>query len=169
MKKFNGILLYIVLLLLLTGGSCIRPEQELPSGDHSFYCYIDGELFVPKGFHDVFSESPPNDGLFFVIYEDYFHVHASDNKKYFVMFNIVDWHTGTFQLNNSSGITTDRSINHAIVKINGVWYLSKENSGTVTFTEAGMDENTEGTFEFTLYNENDDSDIIHVTGGHFND
>ena len=31
------------------------------------------------------------------------------------------------------------------------------------------DDNTKGTFEFTLYNENDDSDVIHVTGGYFDD
>ena len=59
-------------------------------------------------------------------------------------------------------------MNHAIIKINNKTYLSKDNSGSVTFTKVS-DTNVEGTFEFTLYNENDDSDTIRVTNGKFND
>lgn len=155
-------------MLFLTNGSCEKPEQEIPTGDNTFSCFINGELFVPKGNTNV-TTTPTNDGLSFYKYEDFFQANIQDYEKYYVMFNIVNWEIGTFNVSNSSGVLTDHSLNHAMVRMDGIWYLSKENSGTVTFSEASIDGNTKGIFEFTLYNENDDSDVIHVTNGQFDD
>ena len=82
--------------------------------------------------------------------------------------NIKDIDLNVINLNESDGSFYNYDINHAIIRKNGVLYLSKENSGTITFTESSSD-NVKGTFEFTLYNENDESDTIHVTDGHFDD
>jgi len=164
MKTLNYSLLIFILALI----SCNNDEQELPTGNHSFYCYIDGELFVPKGNTNIASTSPANDGLNILNYDDSFNINANDYRKYTIMFNIANWAEGTFSLSECDGNFYNYSINHAIVRINGVTYLSKENSGTITFTE-NTQNNVKGTFEFTLYNENNDSDVIHVTNGHFDD
>ena len=107
---------------------------------------------------------------FFLVYDNFFNV-KSYNSDNFVYITIINQNTGEFDLNKSHGIyglDDPNTINHAIIKINNKTYLSRDNSGSVTFTEVS-DTNVEGTFEFTLYNENDDSDTIRVTNGKFND
>ncbi len=167
MKTLKNIFFYSLLLIFFNNASCNK--QEIPTGDHTFSCYIDGDLFVPKGSGNMTSTTPVNDGLFFSKYENYFHTSAKDYKKYTMMFNIVNWEVATFDLVASSGNFYDHSINHAKVRHNNVWYVSKENSGIITFIEADSNGETNGTFEFTLYNENNENDIIHITDGKFND
>ncbi len=162
MKTLLKITFYLFVVLIFTTSSC----RKLPHGDHSFYCYINGELFVPKG-DPNFTTSPYVEPLAFYVNQDNFRVRAF-NSKYHIMINIVDWDIGTHYLSQSEDYY-DYSKNHARVGVNQTWYISKPNSGKVTFTEASLDGNIKGTFEFTLYNENDDSDVIHVTGGHFDD
>ncbi len=162
MKTFKIFLLYSFLMLFLTNGSCKKPD--IPTGDHTFSCFIDGKLFVPKG-NSSFSDGPFNDGLSFLRYDTFFSGSAKDFKEYTVFFNIKDFATGTFNLKASNGSFYDNSYSHAIVRHNNVYYLSKENSGSVTFSEAA--DNVVGTFEFTLYNENNENDIIRVTNGNF--
>ena len=165
--KLLKFLNYSIIIVLLSASSCKRTnEPEIPTGDHSFYCYIDGELFVPKG--NTNFTSPSDDGLFLLKNEDYFKAEVYDYRKYFIMFNISDWSVGTHTLSESDNYY-NYNINQAMVKVNTTWYKSKANSGYVTFLEAGLNSNTKGTFEFTLYNENDDSDTIHITDGHFDD
>lgn len=168
MKSIAKLLNYSIIIILLSASSCKRTnEQEIPTGDHSFYCYIDGELFVPKGNTNI-TTTPYNSGLSYLIYDDYFRAEATDHKKYVVMFNISNWGIGTYKLSDSDNYY-NKSINHAMVNVNGTWYISKNNSGSVTFIEKNSHGNVKGTFEFTLYNKNDDSDTIHVTDGHFDD
>ncbi len=164
MKKVLISLVYLSLLLVFPASAC--KKQNLPSGDHSFYCYIDGELFVPKG-DPNFTTSPYVEPLTFYVNQENFRIRAF-NSKYHVMINIVNWGVGTHYLSQSEDYY-NHSTNHARVGVNQTWYVSKPNSGKVTFTEASLDGNIKGTFEFTLYNENDESDVIHVTGGHFDD
>ena len=166
MKKIKQILIYSGLLLLLTGTSCVD-TTEIPTGNRSFSCYINGELFVPKGSTRL-STSPINDGLSIYSNDNEFYVQARDYEKYTVLFNIVNPTINTFDLSESSGEFHDYNINHAILKTNGKTYLSKSNSGSVTFIEVS-DTNVEGTFEFTLYNVNNPNDTIQVTNGKFND
>jgi hypothetical protein len=84
-----------------------------------------------------------------------------------VTFNITDWGVGFYNLSESNGDYYNHSINHAMIRRDGAWYVSIENSGNVNFIEADIDGNTRGTFEFILYNENDPSDTINITDGQF--
>ena len=167
MKTLLKITSYLFVVLLVSTSAC--KKQKLPSGDHSFYCYIDGELFVPKGEVNLNPKPYDSDGLTFLQYDEFFRAQAK-NYPTTIMFNIVNWGRGTHHLSESTDYY-DFNTNHAMARVNGIWYKSKSNSGSVTFTESRLDgdDNTMGTFEFTLYNENDDSDVIHVTGGHFDD
>jgi hypothetical protein len=169
MKKLIKTIVFLgSLLLLLTSSSC--DNDDIETGDHSFSCYINGQLFVPKGSTNLISTSPSNDGVFFLVYDDFFNV-KSYNSDIFVYITIINQNTGKFDLNTSHGVyglDDPNTINHAIISIGDKTYLSKENSGSITFTEVS-DTNVAGAFEFTLYNENDETDIIKITKGRFND
>ena len=163
MKPIKHYIIYSLLFMLCTSVSCNKTDDEvIPTGNNSFSCYIDGVFFVPKG---SINSNPYDNGLSF-LKSEFFNAKAKDFNKYTVFFNITEFDINTFNISNSSGSFLDYSISHAIVRINGIKYLSKENSGTVIFTEI-TDTNVKGTFEFALYNENDDSDVIHITNGKF--
>jgi len=169
MKAIKELIKYSFIIIFLSSSSCDgSDEQEIPTGNHSFYCYIDGDLFVPKGNPNI-TTSPSNDGLALLQYDSFFQADVKDFEKYVVMFNISNWTEGIFNLSESDGDFYNHSINHAMIKIDDIWYLSKENSGNVIFSEADIEGNTYGTFEFTLYNENDENDTIQITSGHFDD
>jgi len=168
MKPIKYYIIYSFLFVLCTSVSCNKTDAEvIPTGDHTFSCYIDGILFVPKG---SITSMPYDDGLALYIQETFFNATAKNStNNVIVYFTIIDWVEGTFNLTVSNGLfqpSDPNNINHAIVGINGIKYLSKENSGTVTFTTV-TETDVKGTFEFTLYNENDESDVIHITNGNF--
>jgi len=167
MKLIKYYIIYSLLFLLFTSVSCNKPDDEvIPTGDHTLSCFINGDFFVPKG---SITSMPYDDGLTLNRQESHFKALAKDFTKYLVYFTIKDWEEDTFNLTISNGLfppSDPNDINHAIVRINGIKYLSKENSGTVTFTTV-TETDVKGTFEFTLYNENDESDIIHITNGKF--
>ena len=168
MKTIKRVFFFSSFLLLLTSSSC--ETNDIDTREYRFSCYINGQLFVPKGSTNLVSTSPNNDGVFFLVYEDFFNVKSYNSGK-FVYITILNQNIGKFDLNKSHGIyglDDPNTTNHAIIHINNKTYLSKENSGSVTFTEVS-ETNVEGTFEFTLYNENDDSDTIRITNGKFND
>jgi len=170
MKTTKKILLQSTLVLLLTNVSCNKSDV-IPMGDHTFSCYINGELFVPKGSSNV-STTPYNDGLFLVQHDNYYTVQARDYKEFTIYFVIVGWGVGTFSLSESNGFfapSDPKDRNHAIVKKNGTVYLSKIGSGSVKFIVADKLGEVKATFDFTLYNENDENDIIHITNGQFDD
>ncbi len=169
MKTVKEIIKYSFIIFFLSLSSCnSSDEQEIPTGDHSFSCHIDGELFVPRGNPNIFTTTPTNDGLRISITDNFYQIEAHDYSNYTVFINIADNHFETIDLEKSSGSFYDFSINHVIIKRNGVIYLSKDNSGSIILT-SNTNENVSGTFEFILYNENDESDIIQVTNGKFND
>ncbi len=168
MKNILKMLNLILVFILLSSVSCDgNDQQEIPTGNHSFYCYIDGELFVPRGNPNI-TTTPSDDGLRISITDSFYQIEAHDYSKYVIFINIKDINSEIIHLNESTGSFYDYNNNHAFIRKNGVKYLSKENSGTITFTENTQND-VKGTFEFTLYNENDDSDVIHVTNGHFDD
>jgi len=146
-------------LILLTAlffiqASC-KKQRQRPTGNHTLSCYIDGKLFVPRGNPNI-TTSPSDDGYTFYKWDSNTTVIAKDYRKYTVFFNTTNRNIGIVNLSKSSGSFLDYNRNHAIIRKNGVLYLSKENSGTITFIESSAD-NVKGTFEFTLYNENDDN------------
>ena len=167
MKKLIKTIVFLgSLLLLLTSSSC--DNDDIETGDESFSCYINGQLFVPKARPFSITTFPVRKKLTFSTMNSYFSVKATDFEKYRVVFNILDYDIGIFNFSQSDGNVFNNDLNHVIISIGDKRYLSKENSGTVTFTEVS-DTNVEGTFEFTLYNKNDETDIIKVTKGKFND
>ena len=171
MKKLLHCLILGLILALLTNASCTEPEPPIPTGDHTLSCRINGELFLPQGNGGGWSTLPAGDGLNFNKYSNNlsYSVSASNLKKYRVHFGIYKFKVGTFTLTDSDGLffpTGTGEINHAIVLKNGIKYLSKQGSGTVTFIESS-DANRRGTFEFTVYNENNSNDVLRITNGQF--
>ena len=164
MKTIRKILLLGSLLTLLTSSSC--DNDDIETGDESFSCYINGELFIPKSNVNLLDTFPLQEELVFNR-DTYFFIRAV-NKEYGIFFNITNFDLGRFNLNTSNRNNFNYQLNHVIVSTGDKVYLSKEGSGSVTFTEVS-DTNVAGTFEFTLYNENDETDIIKVTKGKFND
>ena len=171
MNKFLNFLILGFVLMLFTNASCTTPDPPIPTGDHTFSCSINGELFLPQGTGGGWSSLPTGDGLYFNKYNnDLSYSVSASNSKYRVYFGIYNWKVGTFTLTDSDGVFhpgDTGEINHAIVLKNGVKYLSKQGSGTVTFIELRDDGNKRGTFEFTVYNENNNNDVLHITNGQF--
>jgi len=168
MKTIKKMLLLGTLLVLLTGSSC--ETNDIETGDHSFSCYINGKLFIPKANVNLLDTFPLQEKLVFNR-DSYFYARATDSKNYRIIFNIEDFHLGVFNLKQGDGDIYENQLNYAVVVAysNGdKTYLSKEGVGTVTFTEVSAN-NVEGTFEFTLYNKDDETDTIKVTKGKFND
>jgi len=166
MKTVKNLFFFILIILLFNNASCEKPIIEPPTGDNTFYCYINGELFVPKS---CVSCVPFYQGYSMLEYDNYFTSRAYDQKKYTVYFTIINWEVGTFNLQDSNGLMAPEDhndINHAIIIKNGIKYLSKQGSGIVNFT-VKTETDIKGTFEFTLYNEDNPNDMIQVTNGHF--
>ena len=163
-KTIKRVLFFSSLFLLLTSSSC--ETNDIETGEESFSCYINGQLFTPKSNVNLLDTFPLQEELVFNR-DTYFFIRAV-NKEYGIFFNITNFDLGRFNLNTSNRNNFNYQLNHVIVSTGDKVYLSKEGSGSVTFTEVS-DTNVEGTFEFTLYNENDDSDTIRVTNGKFND
>jgi hypothetical protein len=171
-KKLLNFLILGFVLALFINASCTEPDPPIPTGDHTFSCSINGELFLPKGTGGGWSSLPTGDGLYFNEYNSNLSYSVSaSNSKFRVYLGIYNWKVGTFTLTDSDGAfhPGDRGeINHAIVLKNGVKYLSKQGSGSVVFT-VGTDADSKGTFEFDVYNENNSDDILHITNGQFDD
>ena len=170
-KKMKKTQKFLILGFILAFSSCTEPDLPIPKGNHTFSCKINGELFLPQGTGGGWSSLPTGDGLYFNKYNnDLSYSVSASNSKYRVYFGIYNRIVGTFTLVDSDGVfhPGDRGdINHAIVLKNGVKYVSKQGSGTVTFIELSDDGNKRGTFEFTVYNENNSSDVLYVTSGQF--
>ncbi|MGJ8745993.1 hypothetical protein [Polaribacter sp.] len=166
MKTIKTIFFFSSLFILLTSSSC-ETNDDLEFGENSFSCYINGELFTPKPSTSI-STSPVSKKLIFNR-DSFFSVSAKDHDKYtiFIMIrNFEDKNSHSLKLNNTQNV--DDSYANIYTLINGKKYISKDDSGIVTFTNV-TDSNVEGTFEFTLYNVNDDNDVIQITNGKFND
>ena len=166
--KTLHILFLFSFLFLLTSQSC-KKKEKLPEGDHTLYCYIDGEFFVPnKSDCNVTSTYPCTEALQFSKTDIIFRVLAK-GEKYILGFNVMNWDVGTFYLENGNPDFYDFKT-YAIVHIRGgATYISRDSSGWVKFEQASPDGDTKGTFEFTLYNVEDSTDVIRVTDGHFDD
>ena len=171
MKKLLNFLILGIVLALFTNASCTGPDPPIPTGNHTFSCRINGKLFLPNGSTDL-STAPFNDGLFFYRYnQDNDFAPIAYNSPTKVNFYIKNFTLGTFSLDDSNGnieYPYSDPIKQATVFYNGKKYLSKQGSGSVTFTiVTGTD--SKGTFEFTLYNENNSNDVLHITNGQFDD
>ena len=165
MAHINKTLIYFVLFLTLFFSSCLKKDTKIPTGNHSFSCYVDGELFLPKPYFDWYK--PNSDGLLISNSYSYITARANDHEKYLITFNVTDSTSNIAMLGETESDIYNTWTDFASLSTNGTVYFTKENSGFVEFTEYS-DTNIIGIFEFTLYNKDDSTDIIHVTDGHFN-
>ena len=174
MKTINRILFFSGLaMLVFVGNSC--ESDDIDPNDYRFSCFIDGKVFVPENkkegegdidFTFLLNTKPSGstEGLTISKYRGFIRLRATNSSGY-VYFSI-DNNIGENLLEYSHGQEGGaHTLNHATVKLHNKRYLSKKNSGSVTFTD--LSASPTGTFEFTLYNENDESDIIKVTRGRF--
>jgi hypothetical protein len=174
MKKLLKFLSPGLVLALFNNASCNEPDLPIPTGDHTFSCRINGKLFLPQAIGGwSTSPSSSHDGLSYYVKPDYFNIQTGNNEYNMFYINIINWKVGTFNLIDSNGYVgpqngDPRDINHVIVIKNGVKYLSKQGSGSVIFTVV-TDTDSKGTFEFDVYNENNNSDVLHITNGQFDD
>ena len=174
MKTINRILFFSGLaMLVFVGNSC--EFDDIDPNDYRFSCFIDGKFFVPEDgrhgepdFSNLLNTKPSGstEGLTISKQRGYIRVKARNSSGDYVFFWIVDYEIGENLLEKSYGRGQGSdAFNYATAKQNIKRYLSKKNSGSVTFTD--LSASPTGTFEFTLYNENDESDIIKVTRGRF--
>jgi hypothetical protein len=169
MKTFKIFTLLAFVILLFSSSSCDSDDlKNRPEGDGTLSCLINGKLFFPKSSSNITSTLPTGNGLRILINERRYQFTAKDFQKYTISFNLVDVGNEIVNLEESSGSFHDYSLNHALLRINSTIYISKQGSGSVTFIENSA-ENIKGTFEFTLYNEDDENDVIRVTDGRFDD
>lgn len=172
MKKLLKFLILGLVLALFTNASCTEPDPPIPTGDHTFSCRINGKLFLPQAIGGwSTSPSSSDDGLSYYVTPDHFNIQTGNYEYSMFYINITNWKLGTFTLIDSNGYVGPqngdaRDINHVIVIKNGVKFLSKLGSGSVTFTLVTATD-SKGTFEFTLYNENNSNDVLHITNGQF--
>lgn len=172
MNTLKLILFNVFALILFANGSCSKPEPIIPTGNHTFSCRINGKLFLPKSSSPIGTVGSTGDGLSFLRLNNNLDIAPlAYNSPTAINFYIKNYAIGIFILTDSNGrieYPYDNPDNQATLLYNGVKYLSKQGSGHVTFTDVTT-ENVKGTFEFTLYNENDNNDVIHVTEGKFDD
>lgn len=157
----------IVIFSLPIFNACNETQIEIPTGNNTFSCYVNGRLFLPRGYSG--GVMPGGDGISFLKGNGFYNVMAQDYREYTIYFNIKDPQVGTFNLEESDGLlpgSDTRDITHAIVSRNNHLYISKPGSGTITLEEYS-DDNIVGTFEFTVYRQDNPSQTLRITNGNF--
>lgn len=160
-------LIYILFGLLPLFNACNETQVEIPMGNNTFSCNVNGRLFLPRGYSG--GVMPGGDGISFLKGNGFYNVMAKDYREYTIYFNIKDPQVGTFNLEESDGAlpgSDNRDITHAIVRSNHALFISKPGSGTITLEEYS-DDNIVGTFEFTVYRQDNPSQTLLITNGNF--
>ncbi len=171
------IIYYFVLasvVIFSTASSCKKPtetEEQLPTGENTLYCYVDGGLYIPK----TGDSTPPVPAIYFSLCTDEtsFLLGAGDLVLFFQ--NGIT-QIGSITLNQSHYDVCQVRDNHAYYakkeNMNGTFltklYYTHDGSGTVNITYLSEDKRKfKGTFEMTVYHENT-NEPIEITDGHFN-
>lgn len=169
------------LCLLLTLLSCTKDKDESRrTGDETISCYIDGKLWqnssslASSGGVSVSSFSALGGGG-----NDYYHVGGSiwgESYLYVMAIHSRKSDSGEYALDDSKGIMNvlqdKKQLNTIAFSNDNGRYLCKKEEGWIRI-EDSFDPITnkrlrrEGTFEATLYNEEDPTDIIYITDGRF--
>ncbi|MDO5655919.1 MAG: hypothetical protein Q4G27_07245 [Flavobacteriaceae bacterium] len=166
MKTIKLLLLLPCLFGIL---GCDNPVIEIPTGDRTFSCYVNGDLFLPRG--NSGGVMPVGDGISILLGDDFYNFLAKDYRNYTIYFKINNPQLGSFNLEESDGLlpgSDNRDITHAIVRKNGVIYISKPGSGTITLDEYS-EENRKGSFEFIVYRQDNPTKKLIITEGKFDD
>ena len=176
------ILFLSIFLLVINFNSCKKKTEEkkneLPTGENTFYCYIDGELYLPKGDGWAIPKIP---GLNFSNCLDWvsFDIYAGNvdiKRDINLHFHNGISETGTITLMQSNYDMCYVGDNHGNLTVieneHGVdvqkYYYTHDGSGAINITYLSDDKrHFKGTFEMTVYHE-DTNAPIHITDGHFN-
>ncbi|MCH3883987.1 hypothetical protein [Tenacibaculum aquimarinum] len=163
-------ILKITLLLFLTTLISCSDNENLTNdstGDDTFSCYINGDLYIPSAGTGInggdirpfnWSYSNLNNSNVF---------NLSSLGDYRVALYIVEPILGGNILNQELIHTFDSSHSGMIIKNTLIFYNTKnnQNNGIVNFTKLS-DTKAVGTFECTLYN--DAGEELNITNGKFN-
>lgn len=174
MKKTIYYFVLFSTLILLTALSCKKQteaEEQLPTGENTLYCYVDGNLYIPQ-YSDGIPPVPPI--YYFGCTDDVSYKLAARDIKIFFHNGINK--IGSIVLNQAHYDSCWVLDNHAYYlrkeDVNGTLltklYYTHDGSGTVNITYLSEDKRKfKGTFEMTVYHEDTDAEI-HITDGHFN-
>ena len=170
--------IFFLTALLFINCSNSDPKDQLPpitqTGENTFGCLIDGEVFVPKGWKiSIYGYDFPvtfwgshDDNYNGITVRDF---ESNDAKRMDInLYHLEQNGTGTFTVDQSNCLDigyANPSINIRC-RYNGAWYCSTENSGTLSITR--YDNNiVSGTFSCTVINRDDPTDRIEITKGRF--
>jgi len=174
MKKLLFTIITLSLVLLF---SC-KEEEERRLGDHTISFYLDGKLWQNSKGNSVTGGISLASYSFYGEGENIRAVDASNWDKgtmYLSMSQRGD--NGIYLLGNNNGIygygSDPFDTNLMPLRNHDKMYLSKEGYGWAEITVDYYDtinniRHYEGIFEATLFNENDSTDVIHITDGRWN-
>ncbi|CAM4067838.1 putative lipoprotein [Flavobacterium branchiophilum] len=192
MKK--QILTLVATLLLFSCSKDSAPEtpaDTLPpattTGANTAGCYINGKLLIPKNGSPSFSGTPYGlkyyyGGNFWPNKNDYWQLQISNNKDSNNNFGVVLWiknmstGNGDYLVGQSNGELYSLGPNNnqifAGITENGVnkTYWSGQNAGIIKITRSDLGVGISiysGTFNCTLYNKDNPTEIIQITDGRF--
>jgi len=165
-----------ILLAAILFSACTKEVTELPpatqTGADTFGAMVDGNFWVPKDFGPL-----NNDILQIRIVGNNVFITASDfsgspSEKEFQIFLKDVTGPGTFQLNTDVGYPSTSAHNAYYVKRNfsptDEWITSSAHGGSVTITKFDLANHiVSGTFQFTMGNLTNPSDVVTVTDGRF--
>ncbi len=175
MKKLLFTIITLSLVLLI---SCNKDEEKRRLGDHTISFYLNGELWQNSRLVSTTGGISTNSYNFYGKGENIRTVRASNWDKgtmYLSMSQRTD--INVYPLGNNNDIYSYHSdpfdTNLMRLRNNDKMYLSKEGYGWAEITVYYYDTinqvgHYEGIFEATLFNENDSTDIIHITDGRWN-
>lgn len=186
-------LLFFISLLAITACSSNddAPQDQLPPattiGANTAGCLIDGKVLIPKNGSQAIGGSPSY-GLnfyagnnFWPSKNDYWQLAIAD-KKDVNSRGIVLWiknlqnGIGNYPVGQSNGELNDNGpLNNQIIagiQKNGInkTYYSSDNSGIIKITRSDLGVGVSvysGTFNCTLYNKDNPSELIYITEGRF--
>jgi len=135
-------------------------------GNDTFSCYVNGKLYTPSAGTGInggdirpfaWSLGKPNDS----------YITINSGGEYTLFINILNVKLGKNHLYQEMRSTLDYGSTGMVLHNERIFYSTKENyeNGIVTFTELS-ETKAIGTFECTLYNENDKE--LKITNGKFN-
>ncbi|MFD1615217.1 hypothetical protein [Gelatiniphilus marinus] len=190
MKTLKKFILLLLLTGLFTSGSCSDDEEFRPTlppitqmGANTFGCYIDGKLLTPRDGTGstlgpdpgmIFWGSPPGISYNQIQVKDY--VTGTGGRIDIYIYELSKIGSGQFSVNQSNcldGIDANMNINIRCrwwdENLQSYkWYCSIQNGGALNILRYDFENRiVSGTFECTVQNKEDPTDIIEITQGRF--
>ena len=191
MKKIFFLLLLFIAISCSKENASVTPPDTLPPitqvGANTAGCIINGKLLIPKNGSTSFTGTPYGlkynyGGNFWPYKNDYWQLQISNNKDPNNNFGVVLWiknmsvGNGDYLIGQSNGEMYSLGPNNnqifAGITENGTnkTYWSGLNAGIIKITRSDLGVGISiysGTFNCTLYNKDNPSEIIQITEGRF--